>query len=197
MSQPEGPPPAPPDGKQSSLLSGSPLAPGVAAFLLTAAALAILWYWIPSGQSDIQGQVVRTEGQVHLKDSVPIAGDRVAHIVTLIYPDAEKRNHTATCQLEDPALWESLKPNQYVQVYYVPGQPGMAYMRGAAAILLPQEGTSQFKTIRVIAPHAAGLSFLAWTALLASLPLWVLAWLRSRQPRPQRKKGPTITRTRR
>ncbi len=162
------------------------------AVLLTGGALDVLFYHIPHGRSDIEKRGMKTDGSIIMKDSQPMGDGRTVFTVSFAYPDEQKRNQTATNQIE-AGDYESLKPNQSVTVYYVPDKPGRAAMKGAVAILEPQPDGSQ-TVVPVGAPHASALRFLAWTALLGSIPLYYLGYVASKRPKQPRTKGPVVAR---
>jgi hypothetical protein len=189
-------PAPPPEPGPGFLERVPPLALWILAPLMLGAAFYILWIFIPGRKSDIAKDAVRTEARVRLKDSQSTGDGRMIWSVTFIYPDEQKRNHEATNYLFDEGAWEKLKPEAYVKVHYVPGQPGMAFMDTAQAIALDTGGGGK-RIINILPPNAGALSFLGWSLLWASLPVFVLAYLASRTERKPRPKGPKVVMTRR
>src|SRR5687767_13702847 len=136
----------------------------------------LLWFFIPSRKSEIQKGAVKTEARVRLKDSRATGDGRMIWSVTFIYPDEQKRNHEATNYLFDQGAWDRLKAEGYVDVHYVPGQPGMAFMDTAQAIALDTGGGGQ-RVINILPPNARALSFLGWSLFWVSIPTFVMAYL--------------------
>ncbi len=192
----------PPDPASSMLTGISPGLLWTVAIALMLIHIYLVWFHIPGRQSDIAKKATaREDGQVRMKDSAPLGDGRVLLTVQVVYPDAQKKNHDVMNQLEDMGLWDSLKTNQYVKMRYVPDNPDMAYMEGASAIVIQQQGSMTQQIIRVTAPHAGALSLIGNTCLIASLPIGVLAYLNMRSPGPKVKKkkpqGPKVTLARR
>ena len=195
------PPQEPVEAAPSMLAGISPALLWTVAIALTLINVGLIWFYIPSRQSDIAKKATaRDEGQVRLKDSAPLGDGRVLLTVQFVFPDAQKKNHDVMNQLEDMGLWDGLKTNQYVKIRYVPDDPDMAFMEGASAIVVQQQGSMAQKVIRVIAPHAGALTFIANTCLIAAIPTYVVAYLNTRSGVPKRKKkaqGRKVTVTRR
>src|SRR5215475_2021365 len=114
----------PVEAEPSMLASMSPAKLWTIAIVLTLINIGLIWFYIPSRQSDIAKKATgREDGQVRLKDSAPLGDGRVLFTVQFVYPDAQKKNHDVMNQLEDSGLWDGLKANQYVKVHYVPEDP--------------------------------------------------------------------------
>ena len=93
-------------------------------------------------------------------------------------------------------LYESLKPNQYVTVYYLPEDKSKAFMQGAYAIINPTDQPGAPRTLTVVSvAHGAALRFLAWTMVWLGVAAGVYGWFR---PKSERKAaGPAVTLTKR
>ena len=188
--------PPPPEPGPGFLERVPPLLLWILAPLMLGTALFLLWFFIPSRKSEIQKGAVKTEARVRLKDSQATGDGRMVWSVTFIYPDEQKRNHEATNQLFDQGAWDRLKPDGYVNVHYLPGQPGMAFMDTAQAILLDTGGGGT-RRINLLPPNARALAFLGWTLFWVSIPVFVMAYLASKTERKPKPKGPKVVMARR
>jgi hypothetical protein len=168
----------------------------ILAVLLVGGGLYLIYGFIPSRQSAVAKRGVKSEGQVLLKDMRPNKAGSVDRVVTLVYRDNEDRNHQVDNIVDDEGLYESLKANQYVTVYYLPEDKSKAFMQGAYAIINPPAQTGGPASLTVVSiARAAGWRFLAWTMVLAGIAAAVYAWFK---PKPQKKEaGPAVTMTRR
>ncbi|MGC8667911.1 MAG: hypothetical protein ACP5VE_07360 [Chthonomonadales bacterium] len=148
------------------------------AAVLTVAAIALLFFVVPGRTTEIQKRGVKAEGQVLYKDSRAVQG-RPVYVVRFVYADSLRKNHDVENEIASAADWDRLKPNQYITVYYLPDRPDVAYMPGA---------------VGMVAPHSRALSFLGWSALIAAVPLWYLAFKAPKASRPPAPKGPLMAR---
>ncbi len=194
---PSGEPlPPPPEPGPGFLERVPPLLLWILAPLMLGTALFLLWFYIPSRRSEIQKGAKKTEARVHLKDSRATGDGQMTWSVTFIYPDEQKKNHMAENYLMDQGSWDSLKPQGYVNVYYVPGQPGMAFMDSAQAIAFDTGGGGK-RIKNILPPNARALAFLGWSFFWVSLPLFVMAYLASKTERKPKPKGPKVVMARR
>ena len=189
-------PQPPPESGPGFLERVNPLLLWALAPILFGTAVFLLWFFIPSRRSEIAKGAERTEARVRLKDSQPTGDGRILYIVTFIYPDREKKNHEATNYLMDEGEWQGLKPDGFIKVRFVPGQPGMAFMDNAQAIALDTGGGGK-RVINLLPPNVKALSFLGWTLFWLSLPLFAMAYIASKIERKPKPKGPKVVLTRR
>jgi len=143
---------------------------------MTIGALCLLFIYLPGRQSEVARRGIKTEGQVLMKDSVPDGKGGTLLTVRFVYRDAQNKNQMADNRLLDAGLWESLKRDQYVRVYYLPDRPGQAYIDGAEGL---------------VPPHASALKFLAYSMLLGSIPLWFWAYFVSKNPAQPKQPKPS------
>jgi hypothetical protein len=149
--------------------------------LLIGFALYLMFGYLRNGQSEVATKGVKTDGQVIMKDLATTSDGVVKHKVYFTFQDAEKKNHQGESYV-DEATYEGLKPNAYVDVYYLPEDMTKAILKGG-------EGTA--------APYSEAVSFLAWSLLIVGLIFGVFAWRapKSSPDRPKgRGKGPIVTR---
>src|SRR6185369_6764765 len=82
------PPPEPQEAAPSMLATLSPAMLCTVAVVLTLINVGLVWFYIPSRQSDIAKRATaRDEGQIRLKDSIPLGDGRVLLSVQFVYPD--------------------------------------------------------------------------------------------------------------
>ena len=144
--------------------------------LLLCVAIYLLFIYLPGRQSVLAKKGVRGDGTVQMKDSRPVGQDGgTEYYVTLIYQDAQRKNHQVTRQMFDVGAWEDLKANQDVKVYYLPNDPDNGSIPGAEGMTTPRAGA--FK-------------FLAWSAIFAAAGTGFLAY----RARPRKAGGPVMTR---
>lgn len=145
--------------------------------LLFCGAIYLLYIYLPGRQSELakQGKFDKY-GQVQMKDSRPDGDGKVSLFVTVLYKDEEGKNHRSTRQMYDAGLWDSLKTNQDIKVYYLPADPDNGSVEGAEGMTTPRAGAFRF---------------LAWTTVLAGFITAFLAW---RAPKPSGDRGPVMTR---
>ena len=180
-------------GPPPEVAEGSALTLWIMAAVLTFGALFLLLFYIPGAKSEVERRGVKEEGTVLIKDSMPMGDGRTVYTVMFVYPDEKKVNHSVTNQMTDSGLWESLKVNKPVKIFYLPENPDMAYIPGAEGIVNANRSVTP---IRIKRKGASALNFIAWTILLISLPVWYTAYRRSSSPRVRKpqKKAPIITR---
>jgi hypothetical protein len=84
--------------------------------------------------------------------------------VTFIFPDSSGRNHQVTRAVFDKGVWDSLRANQEVKVYYLASDPEQAAIQGTEGLAVP---------------HGAALRFVGWTLILAAAGCGVAAFRRA------------------
>lgn len=194
---PEKPlPQPPPDPGPGFLERVNPLILWILAPILFGAALFLLWFYLPSRKSEIAKGAVKTEARVHMKDSRPAGDGSMVWSVMFTYPDEQRKNHMAENYLLDKASWDALKAQGYVDVRYVPGQPGMAFTDSAQSIALDIGGGGK-RIISLLPPNAKALSFLGWTLFWLSFPVFAMAYMASKTERKPKSKGPKVVMSRR
>jgi hypothetical protein len=144
--------------------------------LLLCGAIYLLFIFLPGRQSELAKKGVRADGTVQMVDSRPTGSDdSMAYFVTLLYQDAEGKNHQVTRQMFDAGAWSDLKAGKDVKVYYLPSDPDHGSIPGAEGMTTPRAGA--FK-------------FLAWSAILAACITGFLAY----RAAPKKSGGPVVTR---
>jgi hypothetical protein len=155
------------------------------ALFLTAASLYLLFIHIPGGRSELARRGIQTIGTVQLKDSRPSQDGGLIYTITFIFADANKKNHRVERRAYDLGLWERLKANQELRVYYLPENPEVASFVGGELMT---------------SPASSSLRFIAWSALIVSLYFWYHVYRQLKSPQPPQSslpaKTPKITRTR-
>ena len=169
-----------------------PLTLWALAAIMTFLAFFLLFFYLPHGKTEIEKKGVKEDATIHMKNSEPMGDGRTVYTVQFIYEDEHKKNHEVTNQLSDAGLWDSWKTGQSLKCYYLRDKPEMAYIPGCDAIV--PEGGQVAQQVQISAPHSGALRFLAYTLLFGSLPVWYLAWARSKDPVAKKPKPPTITR---
>jgi hypothetical protein len=162
--------------------------PGLAwtlALFLTAGSLYLLFIYIPGGRSELARRGIRATGTVQLKDSRPSQDGGLIYTITFIFADSMKKNHRVERRAYDLGLWDRLKVNQDIRIYYLPENPEVASFEGGELMSSPASGS---------------LRYIAWSALIASLYFWYQVYRHLKSPRspgsPPPAKKPKITRTR-
>jgi hypothetical protein len=169
----------------------------ILAVLLVGGGLYLIYGFIPSRQSTVAKRGVKSEGQVLLKDIRPNKQGSVDRMVTLVYRDDENRNHQVENIVDDEGLYDSLKANQYVTVYYLPEDKSKAFMQGAYAIVTRSAQMDGPVSLTVVSiPRVSAWRFLGWSMVIAGIVAGVYAWFK---PKPEKKSqtGPAVTVTRR
>jgi hypothetical protein len=144
--------------------------------LLLIVAFYILFIYLPGRQSELAKKGIQGEGTVQMKDSRPTGPDgSTEYYVTLIYQDAQHKNHQVTRQMFDVGAWEGLAAGKDVKVYYLPSDPDNGSIPGAEGMTTPRAGAFRF---------------LAWSAILASIITGFLAY----RAKPKQSGGPVMSR---
>lgn len=144
--------------------------------LLLAGFIYLRFIYLPGRQSELARKGVQGYGTVQMKDQRPTSPDNsTEYFVTLIYQDAQGKNHQVTRQMFDTGAWENLKANQEIKVYYLPSDPDNGSIPGAEGMTTPRAGA---------------IGFLAWSAFLAACVTGFLAY----RATPKTAGGPVMTR---
>ena len=143
--------------------------------ILVVGAFYIWFVAIPGRRSEMAQRGKREHGTIQMKDSQPLANGGMAYTFTVIFPDAQNRNHSPTIRMLDQGKWNGSKIGDDIIVYYLPENPDKATVEGG-------EGMA--------APHSAALSFIAWTMFIASGFVGYAAY---KAPKPERKSRNNVT----
>ena len=194
---PEQPlPQPPPDPGPGFLERVNPLVLWTLAPIFFAAAVFLLWFFLPSRKADIAKGAKKTEARVHMKDSRATGDGSMVWSVMFVYPDEQKKNHMAENYLIDKSSWDAIKSQGFVAVRYVPGQPGMAFVDSAQSIAIDTGGGGK-RIISLLPPNSKAWSFLGWTLFWLSFPLFGTAYMASKTERKPKPKGPKVVMSRR
>src|SRR4051812_42476370 len=90
--------------------------------ILFLGAIYLMFFYLRGQQSELAKHGRIAYGQVQMKDSIPTP-DKTLYTVTLIYEDDQHKNHMNKIEMYDTGIWDGLKSNQDIKVYYLPNDP--------------------------------------------------------------------------